>query len=420
MKYNRSVENTYKGLYEIQLLNTYIFNLETSARGYMLTRDSVYLQPFENHRFKIKEAIDSLTLHTSSEGDVRNKLAMIHSTLKLRLSTLYLLINKASNQDTTSQSEALFRSKAIMTTLQQEIQDLVNEEQEMLIQNFVKKKFYENITSSYLKIVLFFTCFIFVTSFYFLNRSLRQRLRYQKDLEINIEKLHRSNEELEQLAHVASHDLQEPLRKLRTFSSRLLLKHSGALDEEVKLILARVEASVVNMQDRINDVVTYTNIIQPLEKIGRVELNEVLLRVIAELGEELKTKNVLLRHDILPPVTGYARQLYMMFMCLLDNSLKFSRQGVTPQINIRVSRVNSKHRLYHKIIVEDNGIGFDNRFNEKIFILFQRLHNQQSGFVGRGIGLSIVKRIVINHKGTIVANGIPEQGTIFTIFIPVE
>ena len=418
-KYNGSVENTYKGLYDIQRLNTLLTKLESAARGYLLTGDSSYLTPYADHTVVIKAAIDTLKIRVGNARPMQNKVAMLNSTIKLRLGVLYQLVEMASSQDTSLQRETLSRSKSLMNELQTEMITLENDELKMLRENFEKKRFYENLTPSYLKIVLFFTCFIAIASFFFLNMSLRQRLRYQKELENKVDELHRSNEELEQLAHVASHDLQEPLRKLRTFSSRLLVKYSEALDDEVKLILNRIEASAVNMQELIHDVVDFTNLIDSSESSCKVDLNDVMALVLHDLKLDFDAKNVMFQQDVLPAIHGYPKQLYLLFKCLLENSLKFTRPDIVPLITLRVNKSTIKNRLFHQILVEDNGLGFDNAFNKKIFVLFQRLHGKQSEYDGKGIGLAIVKRIMINHKGMISANGKLGKGAIFEMYFPV-
>lgn len=420
LKYNRSVENTYKYLYDMQRLTTYLTQLETAARGFVLTSDSSYLTPFSHHTAIISAKIDSLQARVDKDEPMYNKLEMLQSTITLRLNLLYLLIEKASNKDTSLQRETLFKSKSMMDNLQNEITLLEKEEGDMLVANFEKKRFYENLTPSYLKIVLFFTCFITIGSFFFLNMSLRQRLRYQKELENKVDELHRSNEELEQLAHVASHDLQEPLRKMRTFCSRLLVKYSEVLDEEVKLILNRIEASAVNMQELIHDVVEFTNLIDSSESNCRVDLNDTLVQVLRDLHPFLHVQKVQVQHDALPVIHGYPKQLTLLFKCLFENSIKFARQDVNSQINIRLKKSIIKNRQFYQISFEDNGIGFDNIFSKKIFVLFQRLHSKQSEYNGKGIGLAIVKRIINNHKGIIVANGNPGKGAIFEIYLPLS
>jgi light-regulated signal transduction histidine kinase (bacteriophytochrome) len=308
----------------------------------------------------------------------------------------------------------------MMSRLKYELDNFEKQQLAILDDNLRKKRFYENLTPGYLKVVMFFTCFITITSFFFLNRSLRQRLRYQKELENKVDELHRSNEELEQLAHVASHDLQEPMRKMRTFTSRLLLKHSEKLDEEVKLILGRIEVSAVSMQELINDVVIFTNLTHSSENPAQVDLNDTLGRVIGDFQSNLEAKGVQIKKDYLPIIQGYPKQLYLLFKCLIENSLKFTREGVVPEIQVKLEKTSIKSRDFYKISVEDNGIGFENMFNEKIFIIFQRLHGQQSEYYGKGIGLAITKRIVINHKGIILATGRPGNGATFDIYLPVQ
>lgn len=223
---------------------------------------------------------------------------------------------------------------------------------------------------------------------------------------------------MEQIAHVASHDLQEPLRKIRTFSSRLLLKHAAHLGEEVKSILNRIDTSATRMHELIYDVIAFTNLIHSTENTSMVELNVVIQKVLEELKHEIKSKNARVEYEPLPTVQGYPKQLFLLFKSLLDNSLKFTREGVLPEIFIKFRKKNIKDNLYYHLTVEDNGIGFDNEFGKKIFILFQRLHTQQSNYQGKGMGLAIVQRVMVNHNGIVGAKGTPGKGAIFNLYFP--
>lgn len=420
METNRSVENTYKILYKIQSLDTYVNEIETTARGFLLTKDSLYLRPLKNQAGIINNAIDTLETLISDNEKQRIKLVMLHSTIRLRINTLNLIINKVAGEDTIGLSASLLKSKWLMDNLQIEIRDLENGELKILSENSSKKLIYEEITPDYFRFIVFFTSLILLISFYFVNRELRQRLRYQKELEVKVIELRRSNEELEQIAHVASHDLQEPLRKIRTFTNRLMSKYAAGFNTEIKNILIRIDVSASRMHELVLDVVNFTNLIYSPENASDVSLDLVIRQALEDLKADIALKNAIIRYDTLPVIHGYPKQLTLLFKSLLENSLKFTRKEVYPEITIRFNKQNISDRLMVHVSVEDNGIGFDNQFERKMFMPFQRLHAHDSGYQGQGIGLAIVQRVIFNHNGTVSAKGRPGSGAVFDLYFPVR
>ncbi len=419
METNRAVENTYRILYKIQSLDTYVNEIETTARGFLITKDSQYLRPMKDQAGIINNAIDTLETLISDNGKQRIKLAMLHSTIRLRMNTLNHIINKVAGEDTIGLSTSLLKSKWLMDNLEIEIRELENGELKLLQENSSKKLIYEEITPGYFRFIVFFTSLILLISFYFVNRELRQRLRYQKELEIKVIELRRSNEELEQIAHVASHDLQEPLRKIRTFTNRLMFKYAASFNTEVKNMLTRIDISASRMHELVHDVVNFTNLIYSSEDISDVALDSVIRQALEDLKPDIALKNAIIRFDSLPVIQGYPKQLTLLFKSLLENSLKFSRKEVYPEIMIRLNKQNAGNRLMVHVSVEDNGIGFDNQFERKIFVPFQKLHSHDSGYQGQGIGLAIVQRVIFNHNGSVSAKGRPGNGAVFNLHFPV-
>lgn len=416
METNRSVEKTYRILYKIQSLDTYVNEIETTARGFLLTKDSLYLRPLKDHARIVNNAIDTLETLISDNDKQRIKLSMLHSTIRLRMSTLNHIISKVAREDTTGLSASLLKSKWLMDNLETEIRDLENGELKILEENSSKKLIYEEITPDYFRFIVFFTSLILFVSFYFVNRELRQRLKYQKELEIKVIELRRSNEELEQIAHVASHDLQEPLRKIRTFTNRLMTIYAPSLNNEIKSMLIRIDASAGRMHELIHDVVNFTNLIYSSENVTAVSLDSVIRQALDDLKQHIAEKNAIIKYDTLPVIQGYPKQLTLLFKSLLDNSLKFTRKEVYPEIMIRFNKQSADNRLLIHVSVEDNGIGFDNQFEKKIFMPFQRLHAHDSGYQGQGIGLAIVQRVMFNHNGTVSAKGRPGSGAVFDLY----
>jgi len=239
---------------------------------------------------------------------------------------------------------------------------------------------------------------------------------------VNAELL-KSNRDLEQFAYVASHDLQEPLRKIQTFT-QLMGKN---LDNEQKVLQyhEKINQAAVRMQQLIQDVLNFSRISNSDEAFIQTDLNRIIETLKIDFELLLKEKSAVINHPVLPVIRGIPLQLSQLFSNLISNSLKYTVNK--PVINISVTYPSREELLQHpklnesyryvKIEFKDNGIGFESQFNEKIFKIFQRLHGKQT-YSGTGIGLALCKKIVENHQGVIYAVSEPEKGSVFTVFLP--
>jgi len=240
-----------------------------------------------------------------------------------------------------------------------------------------------------------------------------------RELELN-------NKELSTFNYVASHDLQEPLRKIQTFLSRLELKENDNLSDKGKLYIEKIKSSSSRMRLLIDDLLQYSRTSKSEKKFVETNMNMLLEQAKDELSDSIASNNAHIIIDNLPSMEVIPFQIQQLFTNLINNSLKYRQEGIDPKIEIRYNEVLSKsveflkpslHKFHHHITIKDNGIGFDQSYAEKIFILFKRLHSRDE-YSGTGIGLSICKKIVENHNGAIVASGIPNNGAQFDIYLP--
>jgi signal transduction histidine kinase len=239
--------------------------------------------------------------------------------------------------------------------------------------------------------------------------------------------LKRSNENLEQFAYVASHDLQEPLRKIQQFGDLLKTRLAGVNDEE-RSYLERMQSAAARMSVLIRDLLEFSRIATQRDTNAPVALNLEVEEVATDLELILAETQARLEVGALPIVEGDRRQLRQLFQNLLSNALKFRRPGVTPHIQIK-SRQVAAARLppllkpartaltYYQIDVIDNGIGFNDKYVDRIFQVFQRLHGKNQ-YAGTGIGLAICEKVATNHGGAITATSQPGQGATFSVFLP--
>jgi two-component system CheB/CheR fusion protein len=250
---------------------------------------------------------------------------------------------------------------------------------------------------------------------------------YLKLAEKNIE-LENMNKELESFAYISSHDLQEPLRKIQIFAGRLLEKENENLSPSGQDMLERMKESGRRMQSLIQDLLKFSRVGKFERKFENTNLNELIEQALSDLKVIIDEKKATFEISSLCEIKVIRFQIVQLFYNLIINALKFSKPGTNPHIIIRdefglgeelkVARL-SPHKKYCHITLIDNGIGFDPAFNVKIFEVFQKLHSKDE-YEGTGIGLAIVKRIIDNHEGVIMATSEPEKGARFDIYLPVD
>ena len=246
-------------------------------------------------------------------------------------------------------------------------------------------------------------------------RDVTERRRAQEQLQRTLAELQRRNRELQDFAFVASHDLQEPLRKIRTFCDRLLTRHEQALPATVVDQLQRIDRAAQRMNSLIDALLGYTRVASRNEPFTLVDLGTVCTGVIDDLEAAIEASAAHIDVGPLPTVPGDALQLRQLFQNLLSNALKFRDPQRPARIRITASAIDDGARW--RVVVQDNGIGFDSRHAAKIFSPFQRLHTREE-FDGTGIGLAIVQRILERHGGHVEAAGEPGLGARFTLLLP--
>eukprot|EP01089_Gocevia_fonbrunei_P014757 TRINITY_DN4121_c0_g1_i3.p1 TRINITY_DN4121_c0_g1~~TRINITY_DN4121_c0_g1_i3.p1 ORF type:complete len:1328 (-),score=248.00 TRINITY_DN4121_c0_g1_i3:2950-6933(-) len=258
--------------------------------------------------------------------------------------------------------------------------------------------------------------------------DITERKKAEALLKNQNEQLEKMNKELESFAYVSSHDLQEPLRKIQLFATRIIEKEEHNLSDYGKDMFKRMQVSAQRMQTLIQDLLAYSRTDTSEGNFEKTDLNEIITDVKEELKEELTAKHATIITNQLSHAHIIPFQFKQILHNLIGNSLKFSDPGrplliqIKSEIEIGIKLNNTKlspQKTYCHITISDNGVGFEKQHNEKIFEVFQRLHGKNE-YQGTGIGLSIVKKIVENHHGIITANGEPNNGATFHIYIPAK
>jgi PAS domain S-box-containing protein len=248
--------------------------------------------------------------------------------------------------------------------------------------------------------------------------------KIQKELENKVSKLDTSNQNLEQFAYVASHDLQEPLRKIVTFGERLKLSLGDNMAEKPTLYLDRMLDAAERMRGLINNLLSLSRLTND-QTFEDVDLNVSIKDALSNMEISIEETKATVTVENLPNTKGIAAQLSQLFNNLLSNAIKFREEGKNPVITIKsesITRSEATNYLingqnYYKVTLTDNGIGFSNEYAEQIFTVFKRLHGRAQ-YAGTGIGLAICRKVVDNHNGFIYANSTINQGTTFTIILP--
>lgn len=261
------------------------------------------------------------------------------------------------------------------------------------------------------------------------KRENEEHLRsYAEQLEEKNRQLEKMNAELQSFAYISSHDLQEPLRKIQLFAARVLDKEAENLSEKGRDYFHRMQQSANRMQTLIQDLLTYSRTTATDHSFMIRNFNEIFEEVKQDLAESIREHQAVIEIIGEPCETRMIPfQMVQLLHNLLGNAIKFTKPGITPHITISCTQVNGTDtgiktltaEKYCHLVIQDNGIGFEPQFSERIFEVFQRLH-EKGEYTGTGIGLAIVKKIVENHSGAIVASGKPGAGARFDIYVPLK
>jgi PAS domain S-box-containing protein len=244
------------------------------------------------------------------------------------------------------------------------------------------------------------------------TRDVTEHKRAEIALQNQQQELARSNAELQQFAYVASHDLQEPLRMITSYLELLERKYKGQLDDKADKFIAYAVDGAIRMQVLINDLLSYSRVGSRGQDLELVDCEKILQNVLHNLQMSIEQSNAIITHTLLPQVNADPSQLTQLFQNLISNALKF-RQEASPQIHITVQDTDNQWLFS----VQDNGIGMEVQYLERIFIIFQRLHNKTE-YPGTGIGLAVCKKIVEQHGGTLWVDSQPGRGSTFHFTLP--
>ena len=260
----------------------------------------------------------------------------------------------------------------------------------------------------------------------------KEQLQEERIKQLEMELLNANNtinqckKEQEDFIMIASHDLQAPLRKLSTFVERLTYKFKDVSGDEARSYIERIQSTLTDMRTIIDNLSALADCEGSKAVFKKCDLNEILQNILKDMQPVIRENNAVVTFSALPAIEGNYIQLKDLFRSFLNNSVKFKKKGSSLQINIVARQINeedektfnlSKNKVYHKIEIMDNGIGFGNQYSKKIFQPFVRLHGK-SAYKGNGFGLALCKKIIENHHGFIFSKSGEDSGTSFTLILP--
>jgi signal transduction histidine kinase len=421
------VEGSYKVVSSIDSLTYELLLIDKSSFRFAALRDSDYYKSFDAATGRLVNMGWRLKDYTSDDIAQRNNTVVLQSSMAVyindcrKLFALPLLpvgelIRSAAYRD----------NKAKMQVAIDKLKEMAELERRVLADRTLERENYLHATTKMLRTWSIIFGALTIVLFVLLLNQFRRRVQYQEELQLKVAEIAQSKRELEHIAYATSHDLQEPLRKIRILTDRWQNTYKGEITPEGKAMLERVVVAAARMQDLVGEMMMLSTLNSDAKKVS-CPVREYVDAAIEQLSQSISEKHAKLTIGELPTVMGYPDQMKLLFRHLIDNALKFSKQDRQIQISINHRKASSgelspqqrSDKQYYCISIEDNGIGFNNNQAEKMFGIFRQLHSAQEGYLGKGIGLAVCQRIMNNHQGHIIAHGFPDEGAMFKLYFPV-
>lgn len=402
--------------------------LDKTSFRFLLTLDSAYVDTFENGVTSLYKNTETLRSLCADNKAQEANIIGLQSDEALYISDCRALFSRPRMPvDVLLASSEMAKNREKMQHATQQLRQIAAIENQLLQERTIERESNMKLTTSFMRALSVIFGVLTLLLSVLLFREFRRRVAYQSELQLKISEIEHSRRELEHIAYATSHDLQEPLRKIRVLTDRWYHKYKDALGPDSSDMLERLVQSAKRMQELVGELMILASLNADSHK-RPCALQRYINVAAGQLKEEIAAKNATLHVEEMPEVDGYPDQLKMLFRNLIDNSLKFSRTEVPLQITISARKATSEElpvarqidRTFHCIVIEDNGIGFDNQQTEKMFGIFRRLQTNAENAAGKGTGLAICRRIMTNHNGFIIAHGFRGEGATFKLYFPAE
>ncbi|MBO0948716.1 CHASE3 domain-containing protein [Fibrella sp. HMF5405] len=428
---NERIAHTFRVINSLEDVFSMAKDIESGTRGYMVIRDSLFLEPrnaalvqlgpkLEQFRKLVadnpqqQQAVDTLTKLINAKIEISDRQVRLSPEADISIRLAYLLTGKV-------RMDAIRQHVAHMTAIEQSF---------MLQRGDEARQSFKN-TLVIIFALSLLTFAVLLITYNLLDQELHRRAKnesrlrqYESELQAKIQQLEESNQELERFAFVASHDMQEPLRKIQTFGDLLNQQYPPQVDNNGRLYLNKMLTSADRMSKLIRDLLSFSRLKNQPDAFQRISIGDVLDRVLVDLELPIKATNAAITAPEMPVLDAVPSQIEQLFTNLISNALKYTQAGVPPIVSIRAERVSGSsypglqnNQPHYQLSITDNGIGFNEKYLDRIFDVFQRLH-AKADYEGTGIGLAICKRVVAYHHGYITARSQEGSGTTFIIVLP--
>ncbi len=426
--YSDRVDHTHDVIDEIQKIRVTMYETTYSGRGFLLLGDKSNQQLMLAKVASLSVLADSLRRLISDNPSQIKRTEVLKDSLRVYEVRIVRFAGSNPLRYTMDQKRRILDSGGALTkNINRQLDKMEAVEDLLRLKRTENRDSYKQQIFRFNWVIMVVALVFLLTSFLLLERELKTNKIYKAELENKVDNLNRSNSELEQFAYVASHDLQEPLRKIRSFSDLIKARTAGKLEGSLAEMLGKIDLSASRMQMLINDLLSFSRSLQSITAAEPVDLNKVLNEVRAVCIDKIDHGIDRVVSTPLPTIVGYELQLNQLFQNIISNSIKYRKKDGNllieiycedvPGSSIPGIRSAQAEDLFHKITFQDNGIGFSNDYNEKIFVIFQRLHGS-GAYEGSGIGLAICRKVIFNHKGYITADGKENSGAKFCVYLP--
>jgi len=426
------VNQSQKVLQKLESVLSSVKDAETGQRGYLLTGRESYLEPYHLAVKTIELQIAALRQLTVADPDQQQQLSIVEPLVGKKLAELKETIDLRRNKGFEAATQVVLtnQGKELMDQIRMVIQQMQGKKYQQL-QTWLKEKEEE---AQRVQLTFLVGIVLNLIAFYLVYHAIQQETTERRQAEASLKQLNEelearvqertaalneanaslvhSNRELEQFAYVASHDLQEPLRAVNSYTQLLARKYEGNLDAKADKYIGYIIEGATRMQQLINDLLEFSRVGTRAKELKPTACEAVLSQVRDNLMVAIAESNAVVTHEPLPTVMGDETQLIQLLQNLISNAIKFRREE-PPRVH--VSAVQREKEWAFE--VRDNGIGMESEYFERIFMIFQRLHSR-SEYPGNGIGLANCKKIVERHGGCIWVESTPGVGTTFHFTIP--
>lgn len=425
------VVHTHKVLTALTEIRAALYAAESSQRGFLITADRSYLERYQRTVPQVSDQLKTIAALTADNENQVRAFPDLARAVNERLATMAEGIGIVENNGREAARDFVQRGQgaAQMDDVRKNLNRMMQEEERLLADRDLESEashvatkrtaFVSAVVGLSMVLLAWFLSYREVAQRQKMTTLLEQRVR-ERTSELNTANtaLRQSNRELEQFASVASHDLQEPLRKIEAFGDRLKMNRE-TLNDQARDYLDRILSSASRMRTLINDLLSFSRVATRAQPFKPIDVGQIAREVVGDLEGRIQQVNGKVELGQLPQIEADPTQIRQLLQNLIANGLKFHRPGVLPVVRVNARQFESNGQAPHiELTVVDNGIGFEEQYLDRIFEVFQRLHGRNE-FEGTGIGLAICRKIVERHGGAITARSKPGEGAAFIVTLPV-